>query len=241
MDPGLKSRILLATAFAVRLALLLTLTAAAVVTSAPALPSPGTLDRFKAALAADQVDRVAVRLTDDGGLSSLVWSESPLIWHEIPWSEDGRTFTDARGRYDNDRLLTDLRRAKRLPSWRQERGLEQQLTILWILPRWPFAFRGGDPLIWTAIAWVAAFLLMLYTTSRLANTWAWFWFCTIGQFGVLLFLLLEPRPMWRGPGPGRPVAERMTGGRGCVWSVALGIVSLWAAYGLGGLVRLVLG
>ncbi len=88
---------------------------------------------------------------------------------------------------------------------------------------------------------MAAFLIMLYTPTRLANRWAWFWLCTYGQFGVLLFLVLETRPMWRGPGPGQTSDKQMKGGRGCVWSIVLAIVSLWAAYGVGELVRLVLG
>ncbi len=105
------------------MALLLTLVAAVVVTSAPHLPSPGTLDRFKAALAAGQVDRVTFTARR---------RRRPLVCGVVGVAADlardpvvrGRTHLHRRraGRYGKDELLEDLRTAQAPPSFRRERS-----------------------------------------------------------------------------------------------------------------------
>ena len=81
---------------------------------------------------------------------------------------------------------------------------------------------------------LAGFLLMLINGGgRFGNRWAWFWVMTFTSgLGVVLFLLLEPSPLWqRGhrqqPLPPRPV---LLGGLGFLVAVllkpALGVLSL---------------
>ncbi|MFI7701452.1 hypothetical protein [Nonomuraea sp. NPDC049480] len=53
--------------------------------------------------------------------------------------------------------------------------------------------------------------------------------------------MLEPRPLWQGPGEGLTRDKRVDGGSGCVYSILLAIVSRLAALGIGRLVELALG
>ncbi|HUR05380.1 MAG TPA: hypothetical protein VM347_22760 [Nonomuraea sp.] len=98
--------------------------------------------------------------------------------------------------------------------------------------------RGGW---WIAASWVLVILTMLFAPPRLANRWAWFWLFTVGQVGAILYLVLEPRPLWQGPGEGLTRDKRVNGGSGCAYSIILAIVSGLAALGIGRLVELVLG
>lgn len=100
-------------------------------------------------------------------------------------------------------------------------------------PRWWPAEIVWDPLqAATMIAWFGTFLIMLGSAShRYANRWAWFWLFTIGQAGVLLYLIMEPQPLWRPrswpPHTGRAPAR---GGAGLMAAILLSLtVSLVAA------------
>jgi hypothetical protein len=78
----------------------------------------------------------------------------------------------------------------------------------------------------TVAACLGTFLIMLgRTRHRYANRWAWFWLFTVGQAGVLLYLILEPRPMWR-PRSWLPHQDRtpIRGGAGFLWAILLSIV-----------------
>ncbi|GIH75385.1 hypothetical protein [Planobispora longispora] len=111
----------------------------------------------------------------------------------------------------------------------------------WIFPDWPFHV----PLVagtWVVgVAWVIAFLVMLGSTPRLGNRWAWFWLFTVGQVGAILFLLLEPRPIWYGAERHPTPRGRVGGGSGCLLSIGLGFLSAVAAMGVGHLAGLLLG
>jgi hypothetical protein len=103
---------------------------------------------------------------------------------------------------------------------------------------WPFKV-VWDPLeVATVAAWIGTFLLMLSTTRhRYANRWAWFWLFTFGQAGALLYLVLEPQPIWRPrrwPPRGRPP---MGGGSGFLLSFLLSCGAGIAAYGIASLAR----
>jgi hypothetical protein len=87
----------------------------------------------------------------------------------------------------------------------------------------------------TVAAWVGTFLIMLGRADhRYANRWAWFWLFTVGQVGVLLYLMMEPRPIWR-PRSWLPRTDRAParGWTGLLWaivlSVAAGVVALGVA------------
>ena len=234
MDPDLASRILPRVGFVVRLLLLLPLLWGVLITSATLTPSPRTVEQFRSAVVTGEVDRVSYRAVDSGELVALVWSESPLIWHEVNGS-----ISDSERPYTTDRLKADVGRALVQPSMLQEPP-RVPAENNWIFPDWPFSLRGGPNLWWIAAAWAVTFVVMLASTPRLANRWAWFWMFTIGQIGALLFLILEPRPLWKGAGEGLPRLRQVDGSGGCIWSIVLSFVSVIVAVGVGQLVKLVL-
>ncbi|MDH2425836.1 hypothetical protein [Sphaerisporangium sp. TRM90804] len=217
---------------AVRLSLLAVLVVGALVTAATYAPSERTLEQFRAAAIAGAIDRVSYQV-GSGDVTALVWSESPLVWHEVP----GR-IADAEGAYTVARLMADLRRPEVQASVAERESVSDGNSIF---PDWPFTLIGGSNLWWVAAAWVLTFLAMMGSTPRLANRWAWFWLFTVGQVGALVYLVLEPRPLWKAPGEERVPAERVDGRRGCLYSIFLGVVSVLVALGTGRLVGLVLG
>ncbi|MFC7550838.1 hypothetical protein [Plantactinospora sp. GCM10030261] len=100
-------------------------------------------------------------------------------------------------------------------------------------PRWWPAEVVWEPLrAATVAAWFGTFLVMLGgARHRYANRWAWFWLFTVGQAGALLYLILEPQPVWR-PRSWQARTDRalVGGGTGLIWAVLLSItVSLVAA------------
>lgn len=188
MESDLGIRLFRTIGFVVRLVLLLALIGGLVVTSAASLPSPRTLEQFRGAALAGRVDQVNYWVGDSRQVMSLEWSESPLAWYRV----DGR-IADVEGPYTVDRLAANFRHVMDHPYVVvQEPGTD----ATGIVPDWPFDVRGGW---WIAGAWLLAFFVMLGSTPRLANRWAWFWLFTVGQIGALLYLVLEPRPLWRGP------------------------------------------
>jgi hypothetical protein len=77
----------------------------------------------------------------------------------------------------------------------------------------------------TAIVWLVTLGVMLMTARhRYANRWAWFWLFTVGQVGALLYLVLEPRPIWRPAARPAPDRTPITGGTGFLWSLVLSVV-----------------
>ncbi|MBT2235448.1 hypothetical protein [Nonomuraea sp. NEAU-A123] len=230
MDSDLATRILYRVGFVLRLVLLLPLLAGLVILSAGISPSSRTLEQFRRAVLAGDVDQVTYRASGSGELVSLTWSESLLVWHEV-----GGAIADAKGAYTTARLTADARRAFNRPSLTQKASKSDGNGIL---PDWPFDVRGGW---WIAASWVIVFLAMLFSPPRLANRWAWFWLFTVGQVGAILYLVLEPRPLWQGPGEGLTRDKRVDGGSGCRYSIILAIVSGLAALGIGRLIELVLG
>ncbi|WP_062345869.1 hypothetical protein [Herbidospora yilanensis] len=236
MESDLSGRVLYWIHFVLRVVLLLVLLGGAVLVSATFRPSLRTLDQFRFALSSGEVDRVTWR-GDDQGIWLLTWSESPLVWHEV----HGDGLRDADGAYTIKRLRADAGHMAVQPSVVHVDDRSGGT----ILPEWPFRFPGGTQLWWPAAAWIVTFAVMLGSRPRLGNRWAWFWLFTVGEIGALLFLVLEPRPLWRGPGekPGEgPVhAKPISGGTGCLYSILLAVVSVGAALGVGELVRLLLG
>ncbi|WP_285777736.1 hypothetical protein [Microtetraspora sp. NBRC 13810] len=226
-------RVLRGVGFGVRVLLLAVLAWGVLVTGASSVPFSRTVEQFRGAVVAGQVDRVSYDVGDSGEVVALVWSQSPLTWYQVEgW------VADSVGTYTEARLRADLDRVPARPSVVRE---ARRGDFGGILPDWPFRYPGGSSLWWIAAAWVAAFVLMLGSTPRLANRWAWFWMFTVGQVGALLFLVLEPRPLWRGPGEGVTRANRVDGSRGCGYAFLLGIVSVLVPLGVGWLLGPLLG
>ncbi|GGO62665.1 hypothetical protein [Nonomuraea cavernae] len=231
MSSDLVTRILYRTGFVVRLVLLFPLLGGLAVASASSLPSSRTLEQFRSVMLAGEVDRITYEVDDSDQLVFLVWSESPFAWRRV----EGR-IADFAGPYTTARLTTDLGSASVQPSL-----VVQQPTSssrIGVSSDWPFGISGGW---WVSVPWLLAFLAMLRFTPRLANRWAWFWLFTVGQIGVFVYLILEPRPLWRGPGEGLTRAKRVNGSGGCGYSILLALASVPVALGIAWLVALATG
>jgi hypothetical protein len=230
VDSDLVTRILYTAGFVVRLVLLFPLLAGLLITTAGSSPSSRTLEQFRGVVLAGEVDRVNYQAADSGELVSLRWSESPLVWHQV----EGR-MADLEGPYTTARLMADMSRVFVPPFLVRE---QVESSRRGVFPDWPFDIPGGW---WIAASWALVFFAMLCSTPRLANRWAWFWLFTVGQVGALLYLMLEPRPLWRGPGEGLTRLKRVDGSSGCGYSILLALVCVPAALGIGWLVELALG
>ncbi|MEV0613683.1 hypothetical protein AB0I81_10210 [Nonomuraea sp. NPDC050404] len=227
MDSELRTRILHTSTYVIRLVLLIPLIAGLLMVGAAVSPLSRTLADFRGAALAGEIDRVHYRTGDsEDWVTSLSWSDSPLSWHRI----EGE-FSDQEGPYTTTRLMADLRHTDVWPILKGTPSNDGPP------PDWVFESPGGW---WIAGPWLIAFLTMLFTTPRLANRWAWFWLFTVGDLGAIFWLLLEPRPLWRGPGEGLPRAKRVDGCSGCVLSILMAIVWGLTAMGIGRLVELVL-
>jgi hypothetical protein len=102
-------------------------------------------------------------------------------------------------------------------------------------PRWWPAEVVWEPLqAATVAAWFGTFLIMLGSARhRYANRWAWFWLFTVGQAGALLYLMVEPQPVWR-PRSWPPRTDRapVRGGTGLIWAILLSITVSLVAVGV---------
>ncbi|MFI6795059.1 hypothetical protein [Streptosporangium canum] len=217
----------------VRIALLLILLSGALVAGLSFFPSSRTLGEFRAAVAADRVSAVTYRAGGERQeLYQVRWAEGPLVWHEIdtvPVRDGPRSYTVAEFTRDIAGGSADV---IRLDGRSGDGG---------ILPGWPFQVPLSGWVIWTGAAWWVTALIMLASVPRLGNRWAWFWLFTVGQIGAIVFLLLEPRPLWSGAGERPAPRGRLDGGQGCLASIGLGLLSAAAAAGVGRLAGLVLG
>ncbi|GHH65880.1 hypothetical protein GCM10017673_10690 [Streptosporangium violaceochromogenes] len=192
-------------------------------------PSARTLAEFRFALAAGRVSTVVyqegggtVEAAEGGGrrgtatreVSALKWSEGPLIWHRVtPPVLDGSRF------YTVERLWKE---ASALPPGtivgEPAGGDEGRLY-----PDWPFRKYGQGEIRWIGAAWVLSLLIMLGSRPRLGNRWAWLWMFMLGKVGAILFLLLEPRPLWRGRESRLEPREPIGGGRGFLVAILLSL------------------
>jgi hypothetical protein len=207
---------------ALRLGLLAVLVVAAVAALPSARPQPSTTAQFLNDLRSGQVS--AVRYASSS--VEVRWSDGWRNWYRasledplpsLPSSPDGSTATsqygtaqiwldNALGATGHHRLDYEVISGSDRLSWARQvpwHGLS--------------AAAGGAAL--------AAFLLMLSRRDhRLGNRWAWLWVMgTTTGLGVLLYLVLEPSPLWwrrsgRRPMPARPA---FLGGVGLLIAVAL--------------------
>jgi hypothetical protein len=103
---------------------------------------------------------------------------------------------------------------------------------------WPERVASKPLRLAAGAAWVLTFLMMISRSRhRYANRWAWFWLFTLGQGGVLLYLLLEPQPVWRPaswPPRDRPPVK---GGMGFLYAIVLSFAVGGAGLALSAVVR----
>ncbi|MFD0885410.1 hypothetical protein ACFQ08_12710 [Streptosporangium algeriense] len=231
----------------VRVVLLLILLFGALLVVAAASPTTRTLADFRTALKAGRVSVVVYRApgpetvspdgtpppvsgTPPGRLYALKWAEGPLVWHRIV-QEPASGGADA---YTLDRLHADASPMGTRVTWEGNR----QST--WWYATWPFEIPQLFGMWWVGVAWVATFVIMVSSTPRLGNRWAWFWLFGAGQIGAIAFLLLEPRPLWHRYGRRPPQRGRIRGGTGCLLSIATAALAVGAAFTLGNLLNAVL-
>lgn len=129
---------------------------------------------------------------------------------EVQWTTDGRTFWatywSSTMPGEEDEGLTILAAAR-------DAGVPVQSE--------PFAVVERDDAgpARSAVALAALLVLVLGPEPRLATRWAWFWLAVAAAPVWLVFVLLEPVPLWsRSP---RPVRRRLTGGWAFLVSVTL--------------------
>ncbi|MEU4535580.1 hypothetical protein AB0G15_12010 [Streptosporangium sp. NPDC023825] len=210
----------------IRTVLLLFLTFGVLVFTLGVTPMQGTRAELRAAAAADRVSFVEYdeyRGYDgpdgqNGVIYYVRWAQGPLLWREFrlpPPAEGSPAYVLAE-------LRKDLGRS-------QARVIERDRfdRTGWI-PAWVDDMPGPVDGPWLTGGWILAFLIMLGSTPRLGNRWAWLWLFTVGQTGALLFLLLEPRPLWFAAGRRPAPRERLSGGWGFLAAIGLGLLS----YGL---------
>ncbi|MEV8638322.1 hypothetical protein AB0395_42385 [Streptosporangium sp. NPDC051023] len=218
---------------AVRIVLLLILLFGALVVALSVSPTPRTLSDFRSSLTAGRVSVVSYRVTPGergGEILDLRWSEGPLIWHR----GDRAPISGTPDGYTLERLMADAG-----PSWARV-VQEEERGFGWWYARWPFGVPAQLGLWWVGAAWVVTFLIMVGSTPRLGNRWAWFWMFGAGQVGALAFLLLEPRPLWYRYGRRPPPRSRVEGGLGCLLSVVTATAAVAAAVAVGNLLNAVL-
>ncbi|WP_371782034.1 hypothetical protein [Streptosporangium subroseum] len=210
--------------------LLVVLLWGALVTVLSLNPVPRTQEEFRAAAAAGRITAVEFR-EQNGDLSYVRWTEGPLVWRWI----SPRPLTEGSGVYTG----TDLRRDLDDDSVRTTR-VESHTGGGMFLPDWPFEVPGPTA-GWVAVAWVLTILIMIGSTPRLGNRWAWFWMFGVGQVGAILFLLLEPRPLWFRAGRRPAPRERLEGGFGFLTAIGVGMITAGVAFAFGQLVNLAVG
>ncbi|MCW2880525.1 MAG: hypothetical protein JWQ95_4625 [Sphaerisporangium sp.] len=206
-----------------RVALLVVLLWGGLVTALSMNPPNHPVEDFRAALRAGEVTYVLESGT--GRLDDLRWSSGPLLWYraEVLTYHTGKSYKD----YDRNTFGRDLDAARRYPIVRPAPSRHGGNGLF---PDWPFRVPVPHADWLVPAAWIATLLIMLSTARpRLGNRWAWFWLFTVGQVGAILYLMLEPRPVWRGLDPQVSGSSWMGGGQGCLASIALGVLSPFAA------------
>jgi hypothetical protein len=212
----------------VRLLLLLVL-AAGVVCAAGALRQPYRQeDDLLADLAAGRVSYVMYERTShqvhwvNGWWS---WKQASLVtWEDAPGASSGSRSPDQSA---EDWLYRRIKASPRRVTLEVRSGQESGLADWLHMIRWQ-PLRSAVILAW----WLTFLLMLSRRTHQYANRWAWFWLFTLGQVGAVLYLVMEPRLMWRPPSPSAADRAPIRGGAGCGWSLLLSIAISLAGAGI---------
>ena len=162
---------------------------------------------------------------------SLRWSDGGIRWFAADLSRGrpalgpspdgmGKVTEQVEGdNPDNNADAAWLTQAIDAAGSHQRFGLLDSSAGSWLSQvSWPGLSTGAG------IAAILSFFLMLGRDQRrFGNRWAWFWVFTIagGEVGPVLYLLIEPRLLWRRRMSAMPAKPMLAGGRGLVVALVL--------------------
>jgi len=209
----------------VRSVLLAVLVAWAVGAIAWTFPAPRSQADLSADLAAGRV--AYLRLSQDGG--EVRWVDG--TW--LRWRSAGITDWPAS---NGTQPSPDASLVTGVARWLDEQAARSPHPVV-VTRAGPAQDDYRAAVVWPPLgtaatgATVVAFLMMLSAPRRrYANRWAWFWLWVILPFGDLLYLTLEPQPLWhRRVDDLPPAGPVMRGGRGFVTAFALAFAAGIAA------------
>jgi hypothetical protein len=208
-----------------RVVLLLVLAVSAVAALPSARPTAASAARFVADLQSGSV--ASVRFLD--GKDEVRWSTGWSSWYRadlsgplptLPRSPDGMSAGGITSEYGASYVW--LERALDATNNRRidEEVIEKHERLSWaaMLPSHDLSAAAGG-------AALAGFFVMLINGgARFGNRWAWFWvMLATSGLGVVLYLALEPSPVWQRPSRQRPLPlrPRFLGGAGVLMAIAL--------------------
>ncbi|MGB6038227.1 MAG: hypothetical protein WBG39_00080 [Gordonia sp. (in: high G+C Gram-positive bacteria)] len=162
-----------------RVVALLILVTGCAATVVAAQPRTADYPEFARALDSGSVDSVVFD-ESDGTVSDTwigAWSTGLFQWRRGPIVADPVSKSQA---------MQSLR----------NRGVEISENSDQVPNNWAFRSSAWFGMALT-LAWLGTFVAMLASRPRWGNRWAWFWMFTVGQVGVLLYLLIEPASLWK--------------------------------------------
>ncbi|WP_341257545.1 hypothetical protein [Gordonia malaquae] len=116
--------------------------------------------------------------SSDALMSIVTWSTGPFQWRKGAVGAAPVEVAEFKQRMFDEGIEVEVALdAPKLISWPSR------------APGWVVSLLG--------LIWFVTFLVMISSTPRWANRWAWFWMLLGGQIGVLIYLLVEPEPLWR--------------------------------------------
>lgn len=211
----------------VRAVLLLVIGVSALLVLPPRAASPRSAEAFTAALRSHRVSSLEYREKD----RTVRWSEGWFHWYQVDVDQlapsrpvDPHVFANASEVTQVGTDLTWLQGVLDTSGSRlRYRDVSDTASASWWdeVPWSPLRLLAGG-------ACAAAFLLMLGRDHRrFASRWGWFWLFAIDGFlGPLLYLLLEPAPVWRRNPNDRPFPPRPAARGGVGFMVAIGLRTL---------------
>ncbi|QRY63977.1 hypothetical protein JVX90_07245 [Gordonia sp. PDNC005] len=179
-------------------------------------------DQFARDVHRGAVDTVLIDRQESSAvlISTVTWSTGPFQWKKGAVSAAPVEVAEFKQRMSNEGIDVEVALgAPKLISWPSR------------APGWVVSLLG--------LICIVTFLVMISSTPRWANRWAWFWMLLAGQIGVLIYLLVEPEPPWRRAAGSKHVGRsssevdaptsasdtRITGGMGFLLAAAMNIAA----------------
>lgn len=207
--------------YAVRVALLFVLALSTVIVHINQAPPLRPASELVADLRAGEVTKI-VYDRNWPAYGTLTWSHGPLSWSQARFDQPDDVWDPL-----TTRLVPEALERRQEAFLAQVRAAaDPSVEIVrsdgsGALAGSPAYGRWWEPFGPVAVAAeILAWLLMLARPNpRYASRWAWFWMFLTG--GSLLYVLLEPRPLWRDPYEALPAPAKLDGTRGFAIAVAL--------------------